>query len=160
MIQVSIEYWELIRMYQEDEELYDMFMGLPEKHFISFPNGNVKKVTEDGIKTLDGYNSASFYVNDFKSVNENLWKYCSFKPVAKLEMMGLDGTIKSKELLKAAQMNQIMLPNSILYEMKELRVEIDQCTDAINELLVEGWRLVAVLPQHQQRRPDYILGKL
>lgn len=159
MIQVSIEHWELVRMYQEDEELYDMFMGLPEKHFIRFPKDNVKKVKEDGTKTLDGYNSASFYVNDFQSVNENLWKYCSFKPVAKLEMMGHDGTIRSKELLKAAQMNQIMLPNSILYELRELTVELDQCTDRINDLLQEGWKIIAVLPQHGQRRPDYILGK-
>jgi hypothetical protein len=33
------------------------------------------------------------------------------------------------------------------------------CTDAIQDHLANGWRILAIQPQPDQRRPDYILGR-
>lgn len=35
----------------------------------------------------------------------------------------------------------------------------DGCTDKLQEALIDGWRIIAVCPQPDQRRPDYVLGK-
>jgi hypothetical protein len=35
----------------------------------------------------------------------------------------------------------------------------DLCTDALQDKLNEGWRILAVCVQPDQRRPDYILGR-
>lgn len=35
----------------------------------------------------------------------------------------------------------------------------DACTDALQKMLDDNWRILAVIPRVGQRRPDYILGK-
>jgi len=40
-----------------------------------------------------------------------------------------------------------------LASMKEVIVEENACTELI------GWRILAILPQPNNRRPDYILGR-
>lgn len=37
--------------------------------------------------------------------------------------------------------------------------EDNACTDVIQSLLNEGWRIICCIPQPHQSRPDYILGK-
>lgn len=46
-----------------------------------------------------------------------------------------------------------------LHNMDILMLCEDYCTDALQERLSEGWRIIAVCPQ-EQRRPDYVLGKV
>ena len=61
-----------------------------------------------------------------------------------------------------AQVNErlgVHMPGNGLLRVSELRLQNNCCTDVINEHLKEGWRIVAVCPQPDQRRPDYILGK-
>lgn len=41
----------------------------------------------------------------------------------------------------------------------ELTVIDDACADLIQEQLNDGWRIIAVCIQNDQRRPDYILGR-
>lgn len=53
----------------------------------------------------------------------------------------------------------VHVPGNSLLFVNEVRVEEDLCTDALRELLEEGWRIVAVCPQPDQRRPDYVLGR-
>ena len=52
----------------------------------------------------------------------------------------------------------VHVPNSALLEMKQAVVFTDACTDVINEQLLNGWRILAICPQPDSRRPDYILG--
>jgi hypothetical protein len=54
---------------------------------------------------------------------------------------------------------QVAVPDSGLLNIKELRIETNCCTDAANGLLQEGWKIVAICPQPDQRRPDYVFGK-
>lgn len=50
--------------------------------------------------------------------------------------------------------------NGSLTEYTRLQLMEDACTDALQIELNDGWRILAVCVQPDQRRPDYILGKL
>lgn len=54
---------------------------------------------------------------------------------------------------------EVHVPGLGLLLMTEVRLEEDCCTDHLSTLLDEGWRIIAVCPQPDQRRPDYILGR-
>jgi hypothetical protein len=50
-------------------------------------------------------------------------------------------------------------PGLQLTAVAETTLLEDACTDALQEKLASGWRILAVQPQPDQRRPDYILGR-
>lgn len=50
-------------------------------------------------------------------------------------------------------------PNNALFGITEIMLLENSCTDALQEQLARGWRIIAVQPQPDQRRPDYILGR-
>lgn len=54
---------------------------------------------------------------------------------------------------------QVAIPNLLLWSVDEIEVREDACTDAIQSMLDEGWRILAICPPPAQRRPDYILGR-
>lgn len=53
---------------------------------------------------------------------------------------------------------QSPLSGPVLHSFDELMLCQDYCTDALQDRLNEGWRIVAVCPQ-EARRPDYVLGR-
>lgn len=55
------------------------------------------------------------------------------------------------------QVSQIVMPGFELLRYGAIMVETDACTAAIQSYLDEGWRIIAVIPQPNQRRPDYVL---
>ena len=50
--------------------------------------------------------------------------------------------------------------NTWLNNVNEMRLLEDCCTDALQDVLNDGWRMIAICPQPDQRRPDYILGRV
>lgn len=52
----------------------------------------------------------------------------------------------------------ISVANVGLYDVKLVRYEEDCCTVYLQGLLDKGWRLLAVCPPNDARRPTYILG--
>jgi hypothetical protein len=46
-----------------------------------------------------------------------------------------------------------------LLAVREVTWLEDSCTQALQDYLDEGWRILAVCPQPDSRRPDYILGR-
>ena len=52
---------------------------------------------------------------------------------------------------------EVHVPGDALLKITKVQVVEDSCTDNIQALLNEGWRILAVCPQ-SQRRPDYVLG--
>lgn len=62
-----------------------------------------------------------------------------------------------KEFVKTV--NQIVMPGFELLQYGQIKVLEDSCTDIVQEQLDDGWRIIAVMPQPQARRPDYILVK-
>ena len=53
----------------------------------------------------------------------------------------------------------VNVPNLGLLQVREVTYRIDFCTEELQEMLNDGWMILAVCPQPSQRRPDYILGK-
>lgn len=54
----------------------------------------------------------------------------------------------------------VHIPGNALLMIDEVMLLEDSCTDDLNNNYLErGWRIVAVCPQPDQRRPDYILGR-
>lgn len=46
-----------------------------------------------------------------------------------------------------------------LLTIDDVEVREDFCTDELQAKLNEGWRIIAVCVQPDQRRPDYVLGR-
>lgn len=57
------------------------------------------------------------------------------------------------------QLVNVYTPGNTLSVFNELMLSQDACTDSIQRDMREGWRIVAVCPQPDQRRPDYIMGR-
>lgn len=54
---------------------------------------------------------------------------------------------------------QVHVPDLALMRIDEVTYLDNACTDSLQGLLDEGWRILAVCPPNAQRRPDYILGR-
>lgn len=54
---------------------------------------------------------------------------------------------------------QQVQPGAWVNNVNRMMLVEDSCTDAIQGYLDEGWRILAIQPQPDQRRPDYILGR-
>ena len=52
----------------------------------------------------------------------------------------------------------VHVPGNALLDIEHVILMNNCCTDSLAEKLNEGWRIIAVCPQPDQRRPDYILG--
>jgi hypothetical protein len=53
----------------------------------------------------------------------------------------------------------VHVPNLGLLLMDEVEVAYDFCTEALQDKIDDGWRILAICPQPDQRRPDYVLGR-
>lgn len=53
----------------------------------------------------------------------------------------------------------VHVPNLGLLMIDEVSVQEDLCTKELQNILDEGWRILAICPQPDQRRPDYVLGR-
>jgi hypothetical protein len=52
----------------------------------------------------------------------------------------------------------VAIPNAGLFSVQSVSVLADSCTDVLQGLLDDGWRIIAVCPPNDTRRPTYILG--
>lgn len=66
---------------------------------------------------------------------------------------------KYKDQLLNHRVN-VHVPGNALLNITEVHYEVDCCTDNLRNLMEDGWRILAVCPQPDQRRPDYILGRI
>lgn len=55
---------------------------------------------------------------------------------------------------------RVAVPGNGLLRIRQVQVVRDSCTDFLQEQLDAGWRILAICPQPDQRRPDYILGRV
>lgn len=53
----------------------------------------------------------------------------------------------------------VHVPGLGLLLLDEIMLVDDACTDEIQDHLNNRWRIIAVCPQPNQRRPDYVLGR-
>jgi len=50
-------------------------------------------------------------------------------------------------------------PSTALHNVREVMVLEDSCTDALQQKLSEGWRIISAQPQPDRRRSDFVLGR-
>lgn len=53
----------------------------------------------------------------------------------------------------------VHIPGNALIHIDDTLLLTDCCTDYLQEKINEGFRILAICPQPDQRRPDYILGR-
>jgi hypothetical protein len=54
---------------------------------------------------------------------------------------------------------EVHIPGQALSTYNEVMLLEDACSDALQDKLDSGWRMIAGCPQPDNRRPDYILGR-
>lgn len=86
------------------------------------------------------------------------WEF--FKPLHFVKPEDEDKSVSSMGILELVKLNQIRLPDNLLLQIREVEVINDACTNEINGMLKDGWRIIAVCVQHAQRRPDYVMGRI
>lgn len=85
-----------------------------------------------------------------------------------LDKVEIERMIRLPELEEVCQRDKLVLnkvvnvavPGNQLLHIGEVKVAEDCCTDALQHDLDNGWSILAICPQPDQRRPDYILGKM
>lgn len=54
---------------------------------------------------------------------------------------------------------QVAIPNLLLFSVDEVSWLEDACTEDLQKHLDDGWRILAVCPAENCRRPTYIIGR-
>jgi len=67
--------------------------------------------------------------------------------------------LQERERTVINQKVKVVVPGIGLLAIKQAAVRYDCCTDELNLMLREGWQILAICVQPDQRRPDYVLGK-
>ncbi len=77
------------------------------------------------------------------------------------EVKKIKGTMPLKAIAPDGAVHNVyvQVPHVGLLAIDEVQLEEDCCTDRLQRLLNEGWRLICVCPPNAARRPDYILGR-
>lgn len=130
------------------------------------PNDIVEKREKDGKLVLRTWNE---YTVDIE------WLIVEF-PNIRFEVRGISSTGRTNfidsvdkiasKLEKLANTEQLFnercnvhVPGFGLVMYNEVKNVDDYCTEQLQDMLDDGWRIIAACPQPDQRRPDYILGR-
>lgn len=70
-----------------------------------------------------------------------------------------EATSRFDKQVEFNQRCEVHVPNLGLLNVNNLAYATDYCTESLQDRLQEGYRILAVCPQPDQRRPDYILGR-
>lgn len=117
------------------------------------------------LKQNGGYYSMQEQVIEIDDIPESLFEdgTITIKPIKKVRFQSNDvpnlnhlkNISEVKEFVK--NINQIVMPGYELLEYRSIMVLENCCTYEIQTHLNNDWRIIAVLPQSGNRRPDYIL---
>lgn len=71
--------------------------------------------------------------------------------------LGLDTNTATRGVVINQKVN-VAVPGLGLMMINTVRVVENSCTENLQGYLEQGWRILAICPQPDQRRPDYVLG--
>lgn len=121
---------------------------LSDKDVILDENGSLSWSSQDYKMTLDEALSFGF---DFKVTSRT--NFCRIKDIEEFEpRLNAPAPINNK--------CNIVVAGTSLIEINITALLQDCCTDNLQAHLNEGWRILAICVQPDQRRPDYIVGKI
>lgn len=124
-------------MYLIDDSTTTYLVSL-EKFTNEFPNleisirGVPKAISEDHNNLIEMMNKVADKIEDAKNRFDKVVEY--------------------------NQKCEVHVPGLGLLNINKVAYATDYCTEELQRLLHQGWRLLAICPQPDQRRPDYILG--
>ncbi len=107
----------------------------------------------------------TYWPPDIFVTEEEFWKLVNYG--LKPEAQSIKGMVKSPlppqmtngdPPPSGASIYNISVPNASLQSVQTLTYLEDACTDSVQAFLNRGWRIVAVCPPNDCRRPTYILG--
>lgn len=146
------------------EEEYKIFTESEEfKNLKFFGSQHITMSQEDFI-------AAKFDANN----DERLRSESTFKVNAQVSATNIFDMIETHTALMTKQFEQltklstqtfnekVVVPNmdSFISKINQTMLLEDCCTDYLQQHLSKGWRIIAICPQPNQRRPDYVLGKI
>jgi len=123
---------------------------------------------EDPIK--DRPSPWEHHVADIDSVLQHVDNIEIIKPIRKVStyegVLDMADKVINK-LYNLEKMNEqlfnkkveVHCPGDALLNIEEVDALLSACTETVQARLNEGWRILAVCPQPDQRRPDYIMGR-
>lgn len=79
--------------------------------------------------------------------------------VSKIKGLKYLEDISSRNASNTTNITNVSVANHNLFCVDEVTFLEDCCTNEIQKMLDKGWRLLAVCPSNDARRPDYILGR-
>lgn len=102
----------------------------------------------------------SFWVRDavMDSMEVEAWENAGFEVTMK-RVRGLYKKHPTADSPIPPTMLQVAVPGLGLLQVNKVHLMEDACTDALQEMLEDGWRILAVCPANDTRRPTYILGR-
>lgn len=156
-----------LEMISKDESLSEKFVN-------EYPSYESFEVTV----SLEDYMDLTFKYSDkitFKIKNRMEIKYqqetiienstASLENAVKLVQKNIEMFDKQMNSLKEISSHHYNLmcnspvSDNFLSSVNQIKLLEDICSDELQKNLCDGWRIIAICPQPNQRRPDYILGK-
>jgi hypothetical protein len=125
----------------------------------------------EALKRVFGSRTPALDANEYEWRKEIMLDQSEMKMLSDLgirfEVHKVSGTLPVQAILPQTHPNippevttvYVQVPHIGLLHVNEVRLEENCCTDRLQTLLDEGWRLLCVCPPNAQRRPDYILGR-
>lgn len=121
----------------------------------------------DDLLELESWNNYEICVEDL--LHAEIPTFEVVEQVDRPLLRGLFGLMQRLEALESGRLTEpahtfnqrcnVHVPSLGLLLIDEVRVLENACTDTVQQELEQGWRIVAVCPQPDQRRPDYVMGR-
>lgn len=150
MIKISLSWWKLKDIAKENAANYELLRKLN--------RASDELPSAEDCAADKGYGEFWAYINDPSDMPDWIFKRAEWEPVRPLKLM-TDDLPDHEQVADAMLYAQVHLPGNELLKIRRVCVQENFCTDALQEELNKGWRIIAVCPQ-AGRRPDYILGEL
>jgi len=116
------------------------------------------------VLELEQVPTDAWQFNDVYGTKELSDKLVAAGAVVELRRVkGIDYSPKAEVKPEAAAVNNattvVSVSNHNLFEVTEVHWIENACTQELQKQLDLGWRILAVCPSNDARRPDYILGR-
>ena len=128
----------------------------------------LNKIIVDGLERTDeggvcGYTTHTANIRQLMAIT-NQFELEQTSPSALLQLAAQIESLmaRTSAYSQENQFNEkcnVHISNVGLLSINKVKVEMDYCTDNLQYDLDKGWRILAICPQPDSRRPDYILGK-
>lgn len=128
-------HWGSIKMEVQDEEYLALKAGQ-----VRFSDGD-HRIIELAVKDVEFHTANLTMMEQLLELNDRVIS----------QLKHVSGTMFNDKV-------NAMISGPLMH-MNQLMLCEDQCTDAMQQHLDDGWCIVAIQPQPDQRRPDYILAR-